>query len=89
MPKQLSTVIPVWGAVLVGAVLTGLLVPSAYYLFWLSIVFACAILLTFCVQLAIVRKEGLVDRVVLTLCGSILILAVATLVLGLVAVAER
>ena len=43
---------------------------------------AADVLLTFCIQLAIVQKEGLVDRMMACLGGSVVILGIATLVLG-------
>lgn len=85
MSSRLATVLPVWAAAAVGAVLIGLLAPAAQYLQWLSIALASAVLLTFCIQLAIVRKEGLVDRVVASVGGAIVVLAVATVILSLVA----
>lgn len=87
MAHQLRTVIPVWAVVAVGALLVGVLSPRSDYLQWLPILMAGALLLSFCLQLAIVQKDGLVDRVVLSAAGSILILALATLVLGLIAIA--
>jgi hypothetical protein len=83
---QLS-VIPVWALVAVGAVLVLVLSPRAHYFTWLPIVLAGATFFTFCVQIALVRKEGLVDRVMASLGGSIVILLIATVVLGLLALA--
>ena len=83
---ELKTVIPVWVLVIVGAVLIGLLAPPEQYLVWLPIALAGGILATFCLQLAIVRKEGLVMRVIASLGGSVVILGLATAILGMVAV---
>ena len=83
---ELKTVIPVWVLVIVGAVLIGLLAPPEQYLVWLPIALAGGILTTFCLQLAIVRKEGLVMRVIASLGGSVVILGLATAILGMVAV---
>lgn len=79
----LTSVVPVWSVAVVGSVLIGLLVPRAHYLDWVPFVLAAAVLLTFCIQLAIVQKEGLVDRMMACLGGSVVILGVATLVLGI------
>ncbi len=67
----LTSVVPVWSVAVVGSVLIGLLVLAA------------DVLLTFCIQLAIVQKEGLVDRMMACLGGSVVILGIATLVLGI------
>nr|BFF15247.1 hypothetical protein GCM10025699_65500 [Microbacterium flavescens] len=41
-------------------------------------------MLTFVLQLAVSQKDGLVSRTMLSLCGSLVILAVATLAVVLV-----
>lgn len=83
----LTSVLPVWLLAVVGAVLVGVLSSAGQYLTWLPIVMAAAILLTFCIQLAIVQKEGLVNRVTACLGGSIVILGIATIVLGILQLA--
>jgi len=82
------TVVLVWVLVALGAVAVGILAPAAESVSWLPIVLGGGILVTFVVQLAIVRKEGLVMRIVLSLSGSVLILAVATGVLAIVRLAS-
>ena len=84
MTARLASIVPVWVVVVVGIVLVATLAePSGYYR-WLSIVFAFAILLTFALQLALSQTEGLVLRMTVSVGGSILLLAVATIVLLLV-----
>lgn len=78
-----------WVLVAVGAVIVGLLSPLDEALSWLQIVLALGIILTFCIQLGIVRKEGLVNRIILSISGSVIILGIATLVLGLMYLASR
>ena len=78
----LTSVVPVWSLAVIGSVLVGLLAPREHYLAWLPLVLAADVLLTFCIQLAIVQKEGLVDRVMACLGGAVAILGVATVVLG-------
>jgi hypothetical protein len=78
--------VPVWSLAIVGSVLIGLLVAPAHYLNWLPFVLAADVLLTFCIQLAIVQKNGLVDRMMACLGGSVVILGIATLVLGILQV---
>jgi hypothetical protein len=78
----LKSVVPVWLVAIVGSVLIGLAVPPAHYLDWLPFVLAADVILTFCIQLAIVQKEGLVERMMACLGGSIVILGISTVVLG-------
>lgn len=82
---MLKTVIPVWLSVAAAAVLVGLLTARGDYFGWLAIVMAAGIVLTFCIQLAIVEKEGLVTRVMVAMSGAIVILGVASLALSVVA----
>jgi hypothetical protein len=76
----------VWMLVVVGAVLVGLLAVPAEYLTWLPMVLGVAVLVTFSIQLAIVRRDGLVTRVMVSVGGSVVILFLATAILGVVAV---
>lgn len=79
----LVSVVPVWLVAVVGSVLIGLIAQPLHYLSWLPFVLAADVILTFCIQLAIVQKEGLVDRMMACLGGSIVILGVSTVVLGI------
>lgn len=79
----LTSVIPVWLVAILGAVLVGLIAPPMQYLSWLPLVLTADVLLTFCIQLAIVQKEGLVNRMMACLGGSVIILGLATVVLGI------
>jgi hypothetical protein len=87
MARQLRSVIPVWVLALAGAVLVGVLVPRESVLgsslTWLPIVLAGCVLVTFAIQLALQRKEGLVTRLMASLGGALVILAIATAVLAL------
>jgi hypothetical protein len=78
----LTSVVPVWLVAVIGSVVIGLSAPPARYLDELPFVLAADVLLTFCIQLAIVQKEGLVDRIMACLGGSVVILGLATVVLG-------
>ena len=84
MPLKIASVLPVWIVVLVATVLVALNSPGFEYFTWLSIVLAGTIIVTFCVQLAIRRKEGFNGRLSLSAGGSFLIVAVAALILWLV-----
>lgn len=79
---DLRSVIPIWILAAIGAVLIGVLAPAREYLTWLPIALAAAVLVTFCVQLSLDRKDGLVNRMMASLGGSVVILAIATVVLG-------
>jgi hypothetical protein len=80
---ELRSILPVWLAAVVGAVLVGVFAAAAAFT-WLPVVMAGAILLTFVIQLALQRKEGLVSRVAASVGGAVVVLAVATGVLWLV-----
>lgn len=80
----LTSVVPVWTLVIVGSILIGLFLPPARYLEFLPFVLAAAVLVTFCIQLAIVQKNGLVDRMMACLGGSVVLLAIATVGLSIV-----
>jgi hypothetical protein len=82
---KLRTVLPVWALVLLGAILVGVFAPPDEYLTWLPVVLGAGVLVTFSIQLALLRKEGLVTRLMVSLGGSVVILAVATAILGTVA----
>lgn len=60
--------------------LVGVFAGNAF-LTWIPVVAAGAVLLTFVIQLSLQRKEGLVNRMIASLGGSVAILAVATVVL--------
>ncbi|MDP9028073.1 MAG: hypothetical protein M3N46_11080 [Actinomycetota bacterium] len=83
MAWQLRSVIPVWVIALAGAIVVGVLAASTA-LTWLPLVLAGCVLITFAIQLALQRKEGLVTRMMASLGGALVILAVATAVLALV-----
>lgn len=77
------TVTPVWLLVALAAAAVLLLAPHGEHLLLLSVTLAAGIILTFCIQLGLDRKEGLVNRVMASLGGSLLVLAVATGISGL------
>ena len=83
MPLKIASVLPVWILVLAATITVALVTPVDQFFTWLSIVLAASIILTFCVQLAIRRKEGFNGRLSLSASGSFLIVAVAALILWL------
>ncbi|MES2170076.1 MAG: hypothetical protein V4479_05055 [Actinomycetota bacterium] len=79
------SVIPVWALVAIGAVLVGLFVPRPDDFGWLTLVLFGGVLVTFVIQLGIDEKQGLVNRVIASLGGSVVILALATAAYALLA----
>jgi hypothetical protein len=77
------SIIPVWSATLVAAVVVGIAAGSAF-LTWLPVVLAGAVLLTSAIQLVLRRKEGLVTRMIVSIGGALVILAITSVVLVLV-----
>ena len=51
------------------------------FLTWIPVVAAAALLLTFVIQLSLQRKEGLVNRIIASVGGVLVILGVTTVVL--------
>ena len=80
MSWKSRSVPPVWLAALAGAVVVALFAGEDF-LTWIPVVAAGAVLLTFLVQLALQRKEGLVNRIIASLGGVLVVLGVATVVL--------
>lgn len=84
MTWQILSVLPVWVASAVAAVIIAAVSAPDKYVTWLAIALAGAVIVTFVIQLAIHRKEGFVLRVIASVGGSIIVLAVATGILALV-----
>ncbi|MEX1078044.1 MAG: hypothetical protein WED09_02920 [Homoserinimonas sp.] len=72
------TVIPVWLLVALASAFILFLAQPDERLLWLSVTLAASTILTFCIQLGVDRKEGLVNRVMGSLGGSLVVLAAAT-----------
>jgi hypothetical protein len=71
----------VWVAAAAGAVLVGIFADTTY-LTWIPVVLGACVLLTFAIQLGLQRKEGFVTRVMASIGGALVILAVTTGVLA-------
>jgi hypothetical protein len=67
----------VWAAAIVAALVIGLTVREQY-LTWLPVALAGAVIVTFMIQLGIQRKEGFVQRVMVSVAGAMVVLAAAT-----------
>jgi len=83
MSWQVWSVIPVWVLSIVAAVIIGIVSVPDERVAWIAISLAAALIVTFLIQLAIHRKEGFVVRVMASVGGAMVVLAVATLVLAL------
>lgn len=73
---------PVWLAALAGAIGVAVFAGDAF-LTWIPVVAAAAVLLTFVIQLSLQRKEGLVNRIIASVGGVLVILGATTAVLSL------
>lgn len=71
-----------WLAALAGAVLVGVFAGDRF-LTWIPVVAAAVLLLTFVIQLSLQRKEGLVNRIIASVGGTLVVLGVTTVVLSL------
>lgn len=69
-----------WLAALAGGVAVGMF-AGAQFLTWIPVVAAGAVLLTFAIQLSLQRKEGLVNRIIASVGGGLVILTITTVVL--------
>ena len=82
MSARSRSVPPVWLAALLGAVLVAVF-SGDEFLTWIPVVAAAVLLLTFVIQLSLQRKEGLVNRIIASVGGILVILGVTTVVLVL------
>ena len=84
MSLLVTSALPVWIGVVIGAVLIAIFADGDAHLDFVTILLAGSIIATFCMQLALVQKEGFVMRIMATVGGSIVILVGATVVLSLI-----
>lgn len=78
MTSPLRSLVPVWLAAAVGAVVVAVVVGPDETPRWLPLVLAACVVATFVIQLALPRKTGFVDRAVGSVVGAVLVLAAAT-----------
>ncbi len=83
--RRRASIYGVWVLVAAGAVLVGVVMPPAEAIGWLPIVLGLGMLTAFLAQVSLRTVEGLVTRLAVTASGAIVLLAVATGVLWLVA----
>ena len=78
MRRTLATAIPVWVAVVAGVVALVSLVRPEVWLPSVPVIGAGALLLTFLVQVSLQSKDGLVKRMLVSVTGVVVILAIAS-----------
>jgi hypothetical protein len=83
--RGIRSVAAVWILMVIGAILVGIFAEPKHEIALLPVVLGAGILITFCVQLALDRKDGLVNRVMASLGGSVVILAIFTAIFAIVA----
>jgi hypothetical protein len=82
MSLLMRSVVPVWILTIIGVVAVGVFVSAPSYLVFLPVVLGAALVVTFGIQLIVPVRKGFVNRVSASLGGAVLILALATVVLG-------
>lgn len=80
MSRTVATALPVWLAVVAAVVALALLVPPADWPPMLAVIAGGAMLLTFIIQVSLQSKDGLVHRMLVTVTGVVVVLALASLV---------
>lgn len=78
MRRTLATAIPVWVAVVAGVVVLVSLGRPEVWLPSVPVIGAGALLLTFLVQVSLQSKDGLVKRMLVSVTGVVVILAIAS-----------
>jgi len=78
---KFASIIPIWLLVIAASIAVALASPGFEFFTWLPIVLAAAVILTFCVQLGISRKEGFNGRLALSTGGALVIVTVAAAIL--------
>ncbi len=78
----MRSVVPVWILTVLAVVAVGLFIAPGQFLVFMPVVLGLALLVTFGIQLLVRERKGFVNRVSASLAGAVVILAVATVVLG-------
>lgn len=76
-----ETIIAVWVAAVVAAVLIGIFSAPVQYSAWIALALAGCTIATLVIQLAMAEKRGFVNRLAISLVGSVAVLGVATAIL--------
>lgn len=78
MSRTVATALPVWASVAVALLIVALVLPIVQWWPALPVVAAAAVLLAFLLQVSLQTKEGLVGRMLVSVSGIVLIVAVAS-----------
>jgi hypothetical protein len=78
MTRTVATALPVWFAVLIALVVVAIVVPMNAWWSIFPAIAAGAVLLTFIIQVSLQSKEGLVMRMLVTVTGVVVVLAIAS-----------
>lgn len=84
MTLKLASIVPVWILVALATVTVAVATPGFDFFTWLPIVLGASIILTFCIQLSLRRKEGFNGRLTLSTAGALVIVAIGALILWLI-----
>ncbi|WP_150307970.1 hypothetical protein [Planctomonas psychrotolerans] len=79
---QWRSIVPVWVLALGGAVAVVVFAPRGEAIGWFPVVLAFTTIAAFALQLTLRRKTGFVARVLLSVCGAAVLLALVTVVLA-------
>ncbi|RLP77382.1 hypothetical protein D9V32_02725 [Mycetocola tolaasinivorans] len=82
LPRRRDIVL-VWVVALVAAILIWIFAPGVAAFSWLAVALAVVTMLTFVMQLRGGRKTGFIDRVAISIAGSVVILGVMSALMGI------
>ncbi|MCX7523379.1 hypothetical protein OSC27_13965 [Microbacterium sp. STN6] len=83
--RRWASIVLIWVLAALAAVAIGLFSPTEDDTTWLGLALAGSMVCAMCVQLATQQKQGFVGRLVGSVSGAVVVLAVAAAVLALVA----
>lgn len=78
MSRSLATALPVWAAAIVALVVVVVALPREDWIAATGVVAASAVLLSFIVQVAFQRTDGVVKRLLVSTVGIVIIAALAS-----------
>jgi hypothetical protein len=78
MSRTLATAVPVWAATITALVIAIVALPSEQWFSTVGVVAASAVLISFVVQVAFQRTDGVVRRLLVSTVGIVIITAVTS-----------
>jgi len=72
-PRTIGGVIAVWVVAALAAVVVGVLAPNETRALWMPVALGGCLILAFCVQLALGRSRGFIERVSASVLGALLV----------------